>query len=288
MKFILPFAALLAIPTLSHGAISLSGPSSDWTSLGAGFDFLADQQTGQADSDIVGSGSDPGFFTTFDDLGGSSSTDGLLAFRVRFDENGTQGSSIQFSTNLWIGIDANTDGIIDAFMAVVTQGGGADTIEIRDAGGGANNSPSSTSILNSADTVYTADVTNYNYRAVDFTTDGGTTNDLTPGGTDTDYYVSFLIDFMDLVDFLQTQGIDIDDTSAVQYILVTSTQTNSLNQDVGGIDGNDNTIDLDDPWEDLGGTSPPVTPAGEIVPEPSSGALLGAAALLVFMRRRKA
>jgi hypothetical protein len=58
------------------------------------------------------------------------------------------------------------------------------------------------------------------------------------------------------------------------------------NQDFGGIDGNDNTIDLSHPWNDLGGMDSAFTPSGNPVPEPSLPALLAGLAFVGLLRRR--
>ena len=79
--------SLLFAP-VTHAAISLSASTSQWTSLGANYDFLADQQTGSKAGDIVGDGPNPGFVTSFDPVSAVSSKDGILSFRVRLDDAG--------------------------------------------------------------------------------------------------------------------------------------------------------------------------------------------------------
>ena len=272
------FFALLG--PASHAAVNLAGPTTEWTSLGTNFDFLEDQQTGQADSDIVGDATDPGFYTTYDPA------DGFLAFRVRLDDRGGNKNNPSFDDNLWIGIDADLSGSIDAFIGVNTQGSN-ELIQIYAPGSGSNTSPNTTTIANNPFYSVGISSSNYDYRPVDFTTDGGSTNDMTPGTSgDPDYYVSFQIEFAQVVAFLSGAGIDIDDASPLRYVVATSTQANSLNQDLGGIDGNDSTFDPNTPWEDLGGFTPLVTASGQIVPEPAP-ALLGAVALVFLLRRRR-
>ncbi len=282
---ILTITTLLAHPAWS--AISLSGSSmTDWISLGDNYDFLADQQTGQADSDIVGNAANPGLFAAFDGLGTSSLTDGLIAFRIRFDEPGKQGNQIAFSTNAWIGIDGDLNGSVDAFLGINTQAN-PDLLEIRDAGTGLDVSPSTTSLSNTPyySTLLTA--SNSNYRAVDTNLDGGTTADLTPGGTDTDYYLSFQIDFSQLVAFFGTQGISVDENTPFRYVVATSTQTNSFNQDIGGVDGNDPLYDPATSWEENGGFSSVFRASGQAVPEPTVALMLACSGLLVMRRQRR-
>jgi len=268
-------------------AATLTSSSLEWISLGPNFDFFIDQQTGQASSDIVGSPSDPGFFTTFDDGGTSSLIDGTLAFRVRLDTAGGQNNNPQLDSILWIGIDADGRGDINAFIGVNTQGA-TNAIELLLTGAGANNSPNSTSIANTPFYSENFSPSTFGYRPVDVAFDGGTTNDLTPTTTgDPDYYASFLIDFSQVVALLSESGIDIDETSPLRYILATSTQTNALNQDLGGIDGNDPNFDPSISWEELDGFSITISANGTIIPEPSVTALLAAVCLGLLKRRKK-
>ena len=111
-----------------------------------------------------------------------------------------------------------------------------------------------------------------------------TTNDLTTTTSgDPDWYASFLVPFNDVVTYLGalSSPIIIDDTTAMRYIVATSTQVNSLNQDIGGLDGGTNS---DTPFEDTGTFTPPVDAGGNPMPEPGTLplALLG----LFLMHRR--
>jgi hypothetical protein len=191
---------------------------------------------------------------------------------------------------IWVGIDANTDGNLDVFLGANFQGGGAGTLEIRAPGDNLNISPSTTSISNTPYTTYTLDTiedvtpANFSYRPVNFLTDGGNTNDLTQTSSgDPDYYLSFMIPFADLVAYLGSLQTPINstDTSPLRFMVATSTQVNSLNQDIGGVSGGVNSPTT---WEDLGGFTPPYNP----VPEPSgSMLLLGSLAAGCFIRRRR-
>jgi hypothetical protein len=280
-RLLVALGALSFVASNSYSAITVSSDTDTggWNAMGSNYDFQADQQTGQAGSDIVGNGGyDAGFFTNWD-AGTASTTDGVLGFRVRFDALDHQSG---FKGNLWVGVDADVDGDIDVFIGATSS-----SIGIFDTDPSyANNSPNTTRIAGTATTSYTVSASNYNYRAVDFTNDGGTTNDITSGGTDTDYYLSFTMNFQDVVNFLNTTAggnISINDSSSIRYVLGTATQGNSLNQDLGGVNGGANSPTT---WEQLGGFSPIMNAAGTVVPEPSS-LLLGLAALpLVFRRRR--
>lgn len=290
-----PLSAFLSLWLLHLGAaqavVYVDGSTNDWSPMAGNFDYHIDQQTGQADGDIVGgTGANYGYLVAFNNNGNVSSIDGTLGFRVRLDEHGGNNNNITPTNVLWVGIDANTDGDLDVFLGANFQGGGAGTLEIRAPGDGLNISPNTTTISNSAYRTYTLDTiedatpANFSYRPVDFLTDGGTTNDLTQTTSgDPDYYLSFMIPFADLVQYLGSlqTPINITDTSPLRFVVATSTQVNSLNQDIGGVSGGVNSTTT---WENIGAFTPPYNP----VPEPSGGILLlGSVAGCCFIRRRR-
>ncbi|BCU77998.1 hypothetical protein llg_27130 [Luteolibacter sp. LG18] len=246
-------------------------------------DVADDHQDGNTSSDIVGTATNPAFFTTFSDNGSASHTDGTLGFRVRLDAAGGKSGNPALDGMVWVGIDANQNGSVDAFVGVNVQGAST-TIEIRDSGSGANTSPSSTALATSTAFSYATTSANYNYRAVNYTTDGGTTNDLsTSSNDDPDYYVSFTIPFANLVSFLNSQGIAITDQTGLRYVVATSSATTSLNQDVAQMTGG---LTSTTSWQSLGAFSPTMNAAGQAVPEPAA-ALLGALGALGLLRRRR-
>lgn len=113
----------------------------------------------------------------FGDAGTSSLTDGTLAFRTRrvAADSGPGG----FGRALEIGFDVNRDGSIDVFVGVNNSGSKTE-IGIYDAGTGANNSPSTTSISATPTYVYAETAANYNWAAVTTTNDPsvGTSTDI--------------------------------------------------------------------------------------------------------------
>ena len=293
-----PLSSFLAIWLMHLGSaqaiVYVDGSSTTWSPMVGNYDFHTDQQTGgttnPSSSDLVGgTGANYGFLVAFNDNGDVSSIDGTMGFRVRLDINGGTTNNPAFNAVVWVGIDANTDGNLDVFFGANFQGSNSQ-LEIRDPGDAVNTSPSTTSISNATYKTYTLDTiedatpANFSYRPVDFLTDGGTTDDVT-GGTigDGDYYLSFMIPFADLVTYLGSlqTPINITDRSPLRYVVATSTQVNSLNQDLGGVNGGvSSTVRWDAPG---GGMTAPVTP----VPEPSGSALLlGSLAAGCFIRRR--
>lgn len=282
---------LALVPGMSLAVTTLSDPSTAWTSLGANYDYLVDQQTGQAAGDIVGSnpavpGANPGFFVSYDDGSDPIPVDDFIQFRVRLDDHGGNNNSPEFDRNLWVGIDADLDGAIDGFVGVNRQGASNESA-IYSPGSDLNISPSTTSISNSPYASYTLNSSNYDYRPVNVGIDGGTTDDMTTATSgDPDYYVSFAIPMADLTNFFASLAtpLTFNKDTTVQYILATSTQANSLNQDLGGIDGGVNSSET---WEDLGGFSPQVTGGGEVVPEPGVPALLASFAVILLCGRAR-
>lgn len=292
-----PLTSILALWLLQIGAshaaayVPVGSSSTLWKPIVGNYDYHVDQQTGQADGDIVGgTGINYGFLVSFYDNNTVSSIDGSMSFRVRLDDAGGNKNNPTPTNVLWVGIDADTDGDIDVFLGANFQGGGSGLLEIRAPGTGLNISPSTTTISNTTfrsytlDTIEDATPANYNYRPVNFLTDGGDTNDLTQTTSgDPDYYLSFNIPFADVVQFLGAlqNPINITDKTPLRFVVATSTQVNSLNQDIGGLPKN---FDDTKTWEDLGGFTPPYTP----VPEPSSTLLLlGSLTGGCLIRRRR-
>jgi hypothetical protein len=278
--------AFICLASFTVSAATVSDPSTAWTQFAGNYDYLADQQTGQKAGDMVGDTTgNYGFFVTFNDNGSASATDGTLGFRLRLDQAGGTKKDPVFDRVAWIGIDADTNGSIDAFLGLNLQGSSSNLL-IAAPGTGANTSPNTTTVSNTPYQTYALTTANYNYRPVNSTADGGTTNDVTTTTTgDPDYYVSFMIPFTDVVAFLETSSIQINDQSGLRYVTATSTQTNSLNQDLGGVNGAVNSATTS---VDLGGFTQIVTANGTLIPEPSSGLLVIASlTAALFVRRRR-
>jgi len=274
-RIAIALAALLCSVSSASGApIVIDGLTTDWSAISYPVvipDWSDDEQTGDTESDVVGNSLRAALYIQFDDGGTPGDlTDGNIAFRLRV---GAERNPAGFSRFAAVGMDADGDGAIDIFIGVANQGS-ADRIEIFDAGPGANTSPSTTTIVSVSPTplTYAETASNYDWSAIDAAIEPGETLfDLDADGN-TDYFLSWLVPFDDIVAHLSTaHGIHIDEAAPVQYVVGTSTQDNALNQDLGGPDGGTTSTET---WEALGALSDPFTPTGVLVPEPSSSALL--------------
>lgn len=299
---------------LTSGSIEVMSGNSEsiWREVFGNYDYNTDQQTGQGSADIIGTATDPGFYTAYDTngtTGAGQHGDDFLAFRVRTNEQ--NGNKNYYGGYLWVGIDADNDNDIDAYLNYTSNNTGTE-ISIFGPGAGANNSPNTTTVTaptNTAAYIWT-DPTYGDYRAVswgDGTTgpglDGGTTNNAglaagTDGNNDTspDWYVSFQIPFASLVSFLNDEtemGVGntipgVTDQTPLRFVVASSTQPNSFNQDIGGIDGDDPGYNGDLTWDQQPGSplSQPFTSVG-VVPEPSSSLMAMFGGLGVILRRRR-
>jgi hypothetical protein len=244
-------------------------------------DSADDQATGIPEADIVGSTANPAAYFRFDDAGTPSTTDGYIGFRVRV---GADKPPSGFDHFMGIGVDANSDGALDLFLAV-DNSGNPDRLGIFDAGPGANTSPSTTSINSTALFSYALSASNYHFGAVNATIDpAATTFDVDADGSN-DYFVSFVIPFANVVSALGAQGINaFDDASAMRLVFGSSTQPNALNQDLGGPTGGTTSTQT---WGQLGAISNPLSPSGGFaVPEPGTASLLSFGLLAIAARVR--
>lgn len=116
---------------------------------------------------------------------------------------------------------------------------------------------------------YTETGTNYSWTQVTTTIDPtvGSATDL-DGGGQADYFLSFSVPSNDLVTQLGLKNLSgFNQNSSLSYVIATSTQGNSLNQDLSGVP---KTYDNNSSWASLGAVSVPYTAAGSVVPEPGS------------------
>lgn len=275
-------------PMLGIGGSNQTGPG------GYMLDPLADQQTGQYDSDFVSSvtngQSNPGFFVQYGLIDGVE----YFAFRIVLNEYKTTGNLV----NIRIGFDGNEDGVIDLFMGPSLQNNQTGLV-FQGTGTGANVSPSTTT-LTSAFYPTSAGVGN----ALPFSSTNFSNIELTPANIatyypgwvsqngknpgDNDAIISFAIPLADINAALAQLGKDFTvwPETLLRWVAFTATQNNSINQDVYGLpkiannNGVGNTL--------YTSFLPLMNAYGYPVPEPSSyGLLLGAGmGGLLLLRRR--
>jgi hypothetical protein len=276
------FLSVAAAGMLAESATSVpidpAGSTVGWTPIAYPAllpDVYDDQRTGIPEADIVGDSSNPAFYYRFDDAGTPSGTDGAIGFRVRI---GADKNPAGFEHFMGVGLDANGDGALDLFLATENSGN-PDRLGIFDAGTGANTSPSTTSINSTPLFSYALSVSNYSFLPVNATIDPPATSfDLDADG-DTDYFLTWVIPFANVVSALAAQGITgVDDTTAVRFVLGSSTQPNALNQDLGGPNGGTTSTET---WESLGAFSNPLP-----IPEPDSAGLVLLGLVALASRRR--
>lgn len=226
-------------------------------------DFLADQQTGQGQDDF----SVNGFFINYGTL---STNEFAQIIRIRLNEFDAKSG---FTGNLRIGIDANLDGSVDLFYGIKGFGTAANRGIVfqnpTNTGSTFNVSPSTTSLGNPYGTIALT-TTNYSYVSVN---DGST-----------DAYLTFAIPFASLQNVLATAGYQVTEASFVRFIAFTSTQDNSINQDLYGTQGITNTLRFDQ----NGGFTDIRNFYNAPVPEPSTyGAVLMGLLILGFIAKKK-
>lgn len=264
--------ALLLAVTAQAAPIALDGPTSDWFAIG--FGGSADPvDAGNPEAEILGDATHSAVYYYLDDNGNASTTDGTLYFRMRVGrDNGGAG----FKAMAVIGIDAGLDNDIDALVIADFSPPGTDSIQVRQVSG-TGVSPATTNISGTGYDV-PATGSNFNWSAVDASTDPGANTDLNGNGTD--HFVSFSVDFATIVQLMGDLGIGgFDDTSVVNFVAGTSTNaSSSMNQDIAGTDGNTGS---GTDWATLGGSTSPI-----LVPEPQTGTLLGLGLLALAGWRR--
>ena len=284
-------AAVMLLSATAFGQITPSSSTTSWTPIqyGAGNipDPSADQQTGSSEGDVVGNISNPSLYTAFDN-GGTTGilTDGQLGFRFRV---GADKSPAGYKGAAFVGLDLDANGSLDVF-AGVNNSGSSSLVGLWWAGTGANISPSTTTIAGTPTYSYAETAANYSWMAVTSLNDPTATTFDIDGGGDTDYFLTFVLPFADLVTMAATLVPTFNEASVISYVAATATQANSLNQDLNGVTGGVNSTAT---WTSLGAMSLPFTASGgpfTPVPEPSVLAMLslGVAGLLGFRRRKQA
>jgi PEP-CTERM putative exosortase interaction domain len=232
----------------------------------------------------------------FDGLGDSNPLTGNLMFRARMGTINTP----DFSSAFIIGIDANLDGQIDIFVGADNRTANGKAIKIW--GGNCsktpcNTSPSTTGLGTQVGSDIPETAANYNYTFVTSGFDVGNTNFDVDGDGSQDVFITFSVDYSLVANYLNTLGLvypsgqgvtpgpvpSFDDHSPMRIIAVTSQQSNSFNQDLGGCAVINSAVN----WTNCGMSST-FTPYQVDVPEPGTILLAGAGiASLLYLRRRK-
>jgi hypothetical protein len=266
-------AAAWAMSLPARADLILPSPTTNWTavtfnSANSYPDYYDDQNTGIPAADIVGTNGAPSLYYKFDGLNTPSLADGLMAFRIRL------GSGVEsgFNRVVHVGIDANRDGALDLFVSA-DNSGSKPMVRIFTAGDDLNTSPNTTSIDSQNPTYsYAEGVTNYHYAPVSLSLDPTAISlDLDADGNN-DYFLSYLVPFENVVSALALVGIpNIDENSIFRFVAATSTQPNSLNQD---LNGPAKKYDGSQTWEQLGAASDEFAADGTVVPEPSTAFFL--------------
>jgi len=243
-------------------------------------DPFSDQQTGSYEADIVGDTNHAALYTTFDDGGTPSQTDGYLGFRFRL---AGEKNPAGYSTAALVGLDVDLDGALDIFVGV-NNSGSKDHVGVWYAGDGANTSPNTTSI-DSHNPYWTNDTAtaNYDWSALSATIDPDALTFDVNSDNNTDYFLSFSVPLSVMVGALDAVNIsNVTENTAMTYVTLTSVQGNAFNQDLGGVDGGNNS---DQTWEELDGASNVTSPNGTI-PEPATLSLLSFAFTTTYLLRR--
>lgn len=218
-------------------------------------DFIGDQATGQGADDFVVNG----VFTKYGLVNGTQTQ----LVRAIFTKYNSQG----FGGNIRVGVDANFDGNIEVFYGVVDSGSGRG-ITFQNPTGTSNTIGNTT--LGTTYSTVTFSAINYNYTQV------GTYGQVT-----------FAMPISTLQSALATVGINITDTSFLRYIFGTSTNQNTINQDLYGVNGVSSTINFAvdgafTEYQDF---------YGRVIPEPSTyaqvGLVLGMTAFIRYKRKKK-
>lgn len=249
-------AVTMLLTTLkTMAAIDFSG-TTGWNPIlpaNSQFDPVGDQQTGLTSSDIVGDGTYRSFYVSYDSVTNS------IGLRIRINAQDGTASAYSFKNFVFAGLDCNQDGKIDLFVGLYNPTGNNGKIGIFEADPAkANDGPSTTGILNPY-FQYTP-AANSNYSLIQ-ATDGSNFS------SNPDFFISFRIPLNDINSSLTLAGktYSITADSVLRYIVGTSSQANSFNQDLNGING----MAATGTWEQLGIFSNDLTPTGDTYPTAS-------------------
>lgn len=270
--------SVLAVTPAVFGQTDPGSLSTQWMPVLHGSNFVSDpsgdEQAGNSELDIVGNGIAPSLYM--------QSTDGYLGFRLRL---GANTNPLGFDGCALIGLDMNLDGALDLFVGVDNQGN-QDKIGIWAPGSGANTSPKNTSV-GVQYRAYSETFPIYNYSPISSVSDPTYGDNGLNTHQPADQFLSFFVPLAGIKSALAAEGIVCSCDNLMSLVAVTSTQLNSLNADICGVNGGINSCQS---WTQLGATNTmPIHLCP--VPEPAPDflfALAGGVALLrLIMPKRR-
>jgi hypothetical protein len=197
---------------------------------------------------------------------------------VRLSGSKASANSSFTSGYVFIGIDSNQDGAVDFFVSITQRTTNEQRISVWSPGTGANTSPSTTTIRDEVVVVNLKNLTSYvDFSPVTTTNDPSATDlDLNTTAAETsfsggnnydlrDHFLTFKLPFNNstaAVDSLKeacaAKGIAITKSSAIRYLVGTSTQSNALNSDLAGYNGGTKSSTT---FDSIGAFSPVLSPS---------------------------
>lgn len=239
-------------------------------------DPASDQQTGQGSDDFVGDTT----FAAFSQKAGTIGGVDHILFQSRMNQFRTQG----FASYITLGMDLDGNGSIDLMLGMDAKSNQFN-IKFATPGTGANTSPNTTT-WGSFQGGVNLDANTYNYSQTTTSNFGG----------NADAFVTFGISFANLQAGIRAYApaafanFTMTYDTMIAFTAWTTTQQNSVNQDMMGYSGSGYTKDSTS-YVDLGAITPQISAYGG-VPEPATYAQLGllllAGAGVALLRRRAA
>ncbi len=236
--------------------VTLTSPTTGWTTLlkGTAFDYINDQQATAQDLELVGDPNHALFYTHYNDNGTATDTDDFILYRIRVSGSKSNTASTFSSGYVFLGFDVNNDSAIDLFLSATQRTTGEQRISLWSPGPGLNMSPSTTSITGEVPVVNLATSPSFiDFSPVTTTNDPAVAdvnlNDAPLGTTGlstgiNDHFLSFKVPFNNttpasdsLKEIAAAKGVALSTSTVFRYLLATSTQSNSLNSDIGGYKG---------------------------------------------------